>query len=375
VTAVALTDVALAPGGKTHHAHAGAGLAAPSDTLGVGDFVEAELLGEQQVHEQLLAVSALARRDQLERGKLAADDRRLSSTVAHLASIRAGLSSNLSQLHEVRAALRSSHKHLVDLENRAGHSSVAPSPGGFQALLKQVDSAPRISEDGAQIGSPTGPAWRAVARELVRQGDLERRDWTLTNEILAQRRHAAAKRPALLRRQRAEASAQNREQVKLGELDRRLAVLQAQERETATQVSQDVGGIAIDPGGSVQPPAGAPLQVRQIIAAGNAIATLPYIWGGGHASFLAAGYDCSGSVSYALAAAGLLSSPEVAGDFESYGDPGPGRWVTIYANSQHVWMEVAGWRFDTVALAQVGTRWSRWGGEFDGYVVRHPPGL
>jgi hypothetical protein len=112
-----------------------------------------------------------------------------------------------------------------------------------------------------------------------------------------------------------------------------------------------------------------------MIAAGNAIATLPYIWGGGHGSFVSPGYDCSGSVSYVLAAAGLLSSPEVSGDFESYGDPGPGQWVTIYANAGHVWISIAGWRFDTVALAEAGTRWSQGGGEYAGFVVRHPPGL
>ena len=64
----------------------------------------------------------------------------------------------------------------------------------------------------------------------------------------------------------------------------------------------------------------------------------------------------------------------VSGDFESWGDPGPGRWITIYANAGHVWMEVAGWRFDTVALAESGTRWARGGGEFSGFVVRHPAG-
>jgi hypothetical protein len=125
----------------------------------------------------------------------------------------------------------------------------------------------------------------------------------------------------------------------------------------------------------VQPPPGAPAAVAQVIAAGNAIATLPYIYGGGHASFQANGYDCSGSVSYALAAAGLVSSPMVSGAFETWGDPGPGRWITVYANAGHVWMDVAGWRFDTVALAEGGTRWARGGGEFSGFVVRHPPGL
>jgi hypothetical protein len=136
-----------------------------------------------------------------------------------------------------------------------------------------------------------------------------------------------------------------------------------------------VGGIAVNTSGMVQPPPGAPPAVAQVIAAGNAIATLPYIYGGGHASFQANGYDCSGSVSYALAAAGLVSSPMVSGDFENWGDPGPGRWITVYANADHVWMTVAGWRFDTVAQAESGTRWAQGGGEFDSFVVRHPPGL
>jgi hypothetical protein len=115
--------------------------------------------------------------------------------------------------------------------------------------------------------------------------------------------------------------------------------------------------------------------VAQVIAAGNAIATLPYIWGGGHGSFQASGYDCSGSVSYALAAAGLLSSPLDSTGFESWGDPGPGRWITVYANAGHAFMVVAGWRFDTVALAETGTRWSQTMASTAGFVARHPPGL
>ena len=152
------------------------------------------------------------------------------------------------------------------------------------------------------------------------------------------------------------------------------AAAEAATRAAATG-NANVGGIAVNTGGMVQPPAGAPKAVDQVIAAGNAIATLPYIYGGGHASFHADGYDCSGSVSYALAAAGLVSSPMVSGDFEDWGSPGPGKWITIYANAGHVWMDVAGWRFDTVALAEDGTRWAHGGGEFSGMVVRHPTGM
>ena len=86
------------------------------------------------------------------------------------------------------------------------------------------------------------------------------------------------------------------------------------------------------------------------MAAGNAIAGLPYVYGGGHAGFKATAYDCSGSISYALAAAGLVTSPMASGPFMSWGDPGPGQWITVYANAGHAFMIVAGWRFDTSNL-------------------------
>ena len=115
--------------------------------------------------------------------------------------------------------------------------------------------------------------------------------------------------------------------------------------------------------------------VARVIAAGDEIATRPYVWGGGHGSFESTGYDCSGSVSYALHGGGLLSSPEDSTGLESYGDPGPGRYITIYANSEHAWMVVDGKRFDTVALSESGSRWSSSMGSTGGFVVRHPAGL
>jgi peptidoglycan hydrolase-like protein with peptidoglycan-binding domain len=114
--------------------------------------------------------------------------------------------------------------------------------------------------------------------------------------------------------------------------------------------------------------------MAEMIAAANQIATLPYIWGGGHGSFVSPGYDCSGSVSYVLHAAGLLSAPEDSSELESYGAPGPGRYITIYASGGHAWMTIDGQRFDTVALSDYGTRWASGGGEFDGFVERHPVG-
>ena len=115
--------------------------------------------------------------------------------------------------------------------------------------------------------------------------------------------------------------------------------------------------------------------VARVIAAGDEIATRPYVWGGGHGSFVSSGYDCSGSVSYALHGAGLLSSPEDSSALESYGEPGPGKDITIYANAEHAFMVIDGKRFDTVALQETGSRWSDSMTSTAGFVARHPAGL
>ncbi len=115
--------------------------------------------------------------------------------------------------------------------------------------------------------------------------------------------------------------------------------------------------------------------VARVIAAANEIATRPYVYGGGHGSFQSTGYDCSGSVSYALHGGGLLSSPEDSSALESYGEPGPGRDITIYADAEHAWMVIDGRRFDTVAQQETGTRWSDSMTSTAGYVVRHPAGM
>jgi peptidoglycan hydrolase-like protein with peptidoglycan-binding domain len=115
--------------------------------------------------------------------------------------------------------------------------------------------------------------------------------------------------------------------------------------------------------------------VARVIAAANEIATTPYVFGGGHGSFQSSGYDCSGSVSYALHGGGLLSSPEDSSELESYGESGPGRYITIYANAEHAWMVIDGRRFDTIAQQETGTRWSDSISSSSGYVVRHPAGL
>jgi hypothetical protein len=128
-------------------------------------------------------------------------------------------------------------------------------------------------------------------------------------------------------------------------------------------------------GGGSTPSGGLPIRVRRIIAAGDRIAHMPYKYGGGHGRWEDSGYDCSGSVSYALHGAGLLSSALDSSGFMRWGASGRGRWVTIYAHPSHVYMVVAGRRFDTTGRSESGTRWQAADRSSAGYVVRHPPGL
>ena len=129
------------------------------------------------------------------------------------------------------------------------------------------------------------------------------------------------------------------------------------------------------PDGMAQAPDNAPEVVKRVILAANQIAKFPYKWGGGHGAWRDTGYDCSGSVSFALAGAGLLDRPLTSGLLAGYGAPGPGRWITIYANTGHVFMVVAGLRFDTSGQGRAGTRWQEAAVSTSGYAVRHIPGL
>ena len=134
------------------------------------------------------------------------------------------------------------------------------------------------------------------------------------------------------------------------------------------------GRARVLPDGTAVAPANAPDVVKSIVAAGNAIARLPYVWGGGHARVFDTGYDCSGSVSFTFIQAGLLQSP-IASGWSTMGQPGTGRWISVYSNSVHVWMIVAGLRFDTSALHIAGSRWTDQMRSTAGFTVRHLPGL
>lgn len=122
-------------------------------------------------------------------------------------------------------------------------------------------------------------------------------------------------------------------------------------------------------------PAGAPNAVKRAIRAANRLTRKPYLWGGGHASFRARGYDCSGAVSYVLHAIGLLDSPLVSGGLAKWGVAGEGQWITVYGHRGHAFMTIAGLRFDTSGAGEKGPRWRTEPRSLKRFSVRHAAGL
>jgi hypothetical protein len=157
-------------------------------------------------------------------------------------------------------------------------------------------------------------------------------------------------------------------------------VSDAQIRKELAASGLSAGGAraTLTPNGLAIAPVNSPLAVQNVISAGNQIAHLPYRFGGGHGTFEDNAYDCSGSLSFVFAAAGLLNTTVTSGQLMNWGQPGPGKWITVFAAPGHTFMYVAGLRFDTVALAESGSRWSDRSADepdINSFVVRHPAGL
>jgi cell wall-associated NlpC family hydrolase len=187
--------------------------------------------------------------------------------------------------------------------------------------------------------------------------------------------HQAAKTPSKASEEVVAAGAPSDAEVK-HELAQMQAAEQTAKRAQKAQLTPVAGGNSVGGNGTIPIPTNVPEPIQRVIAGANAIADFPYVFGGGHASFVDNAYDCSGSVSYALAAAGLLSAPETSGELESWGAPGPGRYMTIEAAAGHVYMYVDGVMYNTAGRSGVyASRWQVHGTDNTGFVARHWPGL
>ncbi|MGA2320354.1 MAG: hypothetical protein ABSG95_06385 [Solirubrobacteraceae bacterium] len=187
--------------------------------------------------------------------------------------------------------------------------------------------------------------------------------------------HAAAATPAKAGEEVVAAGAPSDAEVR-SELEQMQAAERSARQAQRSELTAVPGGESIGGNGTIAIPAEAPEVIQKVIAGANEIANFPYVFGGGHASFVDNAYDCSGSVSYALAAGGLLGAPETSGELESWGVPGPGRYITVFANAGHTYMYVDGMLYDTAGRSGVyASRWQVGAVDNSGYVERHWPGL
>ncbi len=216
----------------------------------------------------------------------------------------------------------------------------------------------------AATGDPAG-----VAKEVA--DPLEADSYPAPASV----KHASAATPAKAGEAIVAAGAPSNAEIR-NELKQMQAVERSARQTQRLALTPVPGGESVGGNGTIPIPAGVPEVVQKVIAGANEIADFPYVYGGGHASFVDNAYDCSGSVSYALAAGGLLSAPETSGQLESWGVPGPGRYITVYANAGHTYMYVDGILYDTAGRSGVyASRWQVQPTDNEGYVVRHWPEL
>ncbi len=249
------------------------------------------------------------------------------------------------------------------------------------SAVKASGSAAKSDPPAARKSDPPGAAGSGAARSSA-NGDppgvakevadpLEADSYPAPASV----KHASAATPANAGATIVAAGAPSDAEIR-SELKRMQAVERSASQSQHLRLTPVPGGESIGGNGTIPIPANVPEVVQKVIAGANEIADFPYVYGGGHASFVDNAYDCSGSVSYALAAGGLLSAPETSGELESWGAPGPGKYITVYANAGHTYMYVDGILYDTAGRSGVyASRWQVQPTDNEGYVVRHWPGL
>lgn len=264
-------------------------------------------------------------------------------------------------------------------EAQVGDPAGAVVHGSSRAGAKSASSGGSGAPEAAAVGSGGAPSGTASVGGAAGAGGVAHEvadpEEAKSFPVPASVHHRSASSPSVAGEAAVAAGAPSDAEVRreLGEEEQAKAQERAAQRRILTPVA---GGSSVGGNGTIPIPTNVPETVQRVIAGGNAIADFPYIWGGGHASFIANGYDCSGSVSYALAAGGLLGAPLVSGALASWGEPGPGRWITIYASAGHTFMEVDGVWFDTAGRSgPYASRWIVSTPSLAGYAVRHPPGL
>jgi septal ring factor EnvC (AmiA/AmiB activator) len=350
------------------------------------DAIRAKLAEQNAAVDALLGQVGQLRQQE---SKVAAE---LAKQEAELAAARRRLTAARQELADTKRRL---HGALGDLRNllvsvykygQIDEATVLLNSDGFDELTTRSAYLDRIRDyESGVVGRVR--KLRDVANDHVDEieGSIDR--MKTARAAIAERQAALAASRASLEQREAEleaAQAERREQLNKLKGDERDLV---EALSTPAPAPADGGSAPAPPAENVAPPSGsqatlnsdgtatapadAPDAVKGAIAAANAITNTPYVYGGGHGSFESSGYDCSGSVSYALHGGGLLSTPLDSTGFMTWGEPGPGNWITVYANPGHAFAVIAGLRFDTSGAPP---RWQTESRDTAGYVAVHPPG-
>jgi peptidoglycan hydrolase CwlO-like protein len=362
-------------------------------------------------------------------GQIAAQNAEIDSMIGEVSALRqeqAAVQSELvakeEELQAATVALEKEREHLVEVRAQLNRSlgvlrerlvSIyeAGSPDILNAILESEDWSEMAAQTEylnriqsydnsvvSRVKSLRNEVESSVGKLAATQAQIEdaRNSIAATEREVAAAKEAAEARFAELQTAQAERretmnALESKEQAlsdNLSSISEQIATQRAEEAAATAEASGIVTESAgefpapLNAGESVgfiseseaSAPESAPEQVKGAVAAANAIAITPYIWGGGHGSFESSGYDCSGAVSYALHGGGLLESPLDSTGLETWGEAGPGKWITVYANAEHAWMIIGGLAFDTVGGP--GPRWhSSPVDSPEGFIVRHPPGL
>jgi cell wall-associated NlpC family hydrolase len=345
---------------------------------------QASLESEQAAAERLRdAVAAESARIAATRDGLADAERRLAALDARVRERQGELQETQTELIHSRIRLTKLQRREAAAKRELAANLVATYKAGrpqlvtvvfestgFADLFERLEFLKRQSESNAKILDRTRAARADVVVETRSLERLRTRYSELAKAAIADRDRADVVRNALLEREATQLARLDGATSRLATVRTRIRRLQRRQAAAARQAA----GAATATEQAPVPTGGGGDVVGRVVAAANQIATTPYVWGGGHGG-ASGGYDCSGSISYALAAGGLLSSPLDSTGFMSWGEPGPGRRITVYANAGHAFMIVDGRRFDTSALSGGGTRWTSASRSTAGFVARHPPGL
>ena len=353
------------------------------------DQIRAELAKQNAAVDALIGqVSALRQREAAVAAELAEQEAKLTTARTELADARDALAQTKLRLHGALADLR----RLLVSVYRYGQIdtvSVLLDSDGFDELTTTYGYLERIRDYESRMVSRVRELRDAASEHVDEVEGCDRADQVgargdrgapagargLAGLARAARGRASG-RPGRPPRSARQAPGQG-EEPRPGALAAAAAAGTGGGETTAPAPPENVAPpngsqATLNSDGTATAPAGAPAAVKATIAAANAISDTPYVWGGGHGSFESAGYDCSGSVSYALHGGGFLSSPLDSTGFMTWGEGGPGNWITVYSNPGHAYIVVAGLRFDTSGGA--GPRWQTEPRDPAGFVATHPPG-